>query len=108
MPPQTSIVNASPTSAFTPAIPPPSGVLSNPDHPASLAHYSHLTTGICVPVITLFFVLRTYVRVFIKRTWAFEDGKNAPSIFKEHILTSYLVLTTTAWVNYTHIFHMEP
>jgi hypothetical protein len=33
-----------------------------------------------VPFITIFFLLRTYVRVFIKRTWIFED-----------------VLTTTAW-----------
>lgn len=80
MPPAPAFISASPTSTFTPALKPPPGVTSHPEHPASLAHYSHLTTAICVPFITIFFLLRTYVRVFIKRIWIFED-----------------VLTTTAW-----------
>ncbi|KAF2810903.1 putative integral membrane protein [Mytilinidion resinicola] len=80
MPPALATISASPTPTFIPALRPPPGVTSNPEHPASLAHYSHLTTAICVPIITIFFLLRTYVRIFVKRVWIFED-----------------VLTTAAW-----------
>ncbi|RYO48717.1 hypothetical protein AA0116_g12553 [Alternaria tenuissima] len=67
-------------STFVPAIEPPPGITSNPTNPASLARYTHITTAVCLPIITAFFLLRTYVRVFIKRTWIFED-----------------LLTTIAW-----------
>jgi hypothetical protein len=29
--------------------------------------------GVCIPLVTIFFALRCYVRLFIKRTWIFED-----------------------------------
>ena len=58
---------------FVPAIEPPPGIESNPENPASLARYAHVTTAVCLPIITAFFLLRTYVRVYIKRTWIFED-----------------------------------
>ncbi len=63
----------SPTLAFTPALKPPPGVVSNPDHPASLAFLANITIGIALPLVTIFFLLRTYVRIFIKRTWILED-----------------------------------
>lgn len=75
MEPQLSETSLSfvPTPAFTPALEPPTGVTSNPDHPASLAHLADIAIGLCVPLVTLFFVLRSYVRIFIKHTWIFED-----------------------------------
>ncbi|KAI0398286.1 hypothetical protein F5Y17DRAFT_411758 [Xylariaceae sp. FL0594] len=66
--------------AFTPAIPPPPGVIPNPEHPASLAREADIAVGIIVPFITVFFLLRTYVRICIKRAWIVEDA-----------------LVTTAW-----------
>ncbi|KAF2823556.1 putative integral membrane protein [Ophiobolus disseminans] len=59
--------------AFTPALKPPPGVTSSPDHPASLAHLATLTIAICIPLITTFFALRTYVRFWVKRLFTFED-----------------------------------
>ncbi|KAI1073452.1 hypothetical protein F5B20DRAFT_515773 [Whalleya microplaca] len=69
----TSPTPTAPTPAFSPAIQPPAGVTSNPEHPASLAHLADVAIGICLPLITVFFVLRCYVRIFIKRVWIFED-----------------------------------
>lgn len=70
-------VAQTPSASFTPAIPPPPGVNSNPENPTSLAYYSHLTTAICVPIVTVLYFLRTYVRVFIKKTWILEDCTQA-------------------------------
>ncbi|KAI0546919.1 hypothetical protein F4679DRAFT_379466 [Xylaria curta] len=78
MAPTTSGLVPPPT--FTPAIPPPPGVIPNPEHPASLAVEADIVVGIIVPFVTVFFLLRTYVRVFIKRAWILEDA-----------------LVTTAW-----------
>ncbi|KAG8411394.1 hypothetical protein J3458_015454 [Metarhizium acridum] len=80
MAPQLSEVSTSPLPTFTPALKPPPGVVSSPDHPASLAYLADITIGICIPLVTVFFLLRTYVRIFIKRVWVFEDA-----------------LVTTAW-----------
>jgi hypothetical protein len=59
--------------SFTPALKPPPGVLSNPDHPASLANLATITIAICIPLVTVFFVLRSYVRFYVKRLFTFED-----------------------------------
>ncbi|CAH0050951.1 unnamed protein product [Clonostachys solani] len=64
---------SAPTASFTPALPPPAGVISNPDNPESLAFLATITISICLPLVTVFFFLRFYVRLFIKRTWIFED-----------------------------------
>ena len=64
-------LNPSPT--FTPALKPPPGVYSNPNHPASLAHLATITVAICIPLVTIFFALRSYVRFWVKRLFTFED-----------------------------------
>ncbi|KAI1177948.1 hypothetical protein F4777DRAFT_586962 [Nemania sp. FL0916] len=64
---------AAPTPTFTPALKPPPGVMSNPDHPASLVILANIAVGIALPLVTIFFFLRTYVRVIIKRQFIFED-----------------------------------
>ncbi|KAI8627427.1 hypothetical protein F5Y19DRAFT_487022 [Xylariaceae sp. FL1651] len=69
-----------PTPTFTPALKPPPGVTLNPDDPASLVGLANITIGVVIPLITIVFLLRTYVRIFIKRLWSFED-----------------TLVTTAW-----------
>jgi hypothetical protein len=58
---------------FTPFLKPPPGVTSNPKNPESLALLADITIGICVPLITLFFFGRCYVRLFLKRVWILED-----------------------------------
>ena len=65
--------SAAPLPTFTPALKPPKGVLSNPDHPASLAHLATITISICIPLVTVFFSLRSYVRFRVKRLFTFED-----------------------------------
>ncbi|KAL1971992.1 hypothetical protein VTN31DRAFT_7211 [Thermomyces dupontii] len=62
-----------PLATFTPALEPPPGVVSNPINPPSLAYQSKITIGIAVPLTSLFFFARCYVRLMIKRTWILED-----------------------------------
>ncbi|KAI1656045.1 hypothetical protein F4813DRAFT_365112 [Daldinia decipiens] len=57
----------------TPALPPPPGVTSDFVNPPSLVKEMNIAIAIAVPLIMIFFGLRTYVRIFIRRTWTFED-----------------------------------
>jgi hypothetical protein len=60
---------------LTPALPPPPGQVSNFANPESLLKWNIVTTTLCLFFVTLSFVLRTYVRAFIKRDWRLEDCK---------------------------------
>ncbi|XXH02572.1 Glutathione S-transferase 2 [Hypoxylon texense] len=66
-------VSAVPTSTFTPALEPPPGVASNPDHPETLIHLADISLSLGLSLVTFFFLLRSYVRIFVKHAWAFED-----------------------------------
>ncbi|KAJ4289869.1 hypothetical protein N0V90_011202 [Kalmusia sp. IMI 367209] len=68
-----ALSTSAPLPTFIPALKPPSGVSSNPDHPASLAHLATITIAICIPLVTIFFALRSYVRFWVKRLFTFED-----------------------------------
>ncbi|KAJ8121849.1 hypothetical protein ONZ43_g1806 [Nemania bipapillata] len=57
----------------TPALPPPPGVTSNFDHPVTLKHQNNIAIGVAIPLTTIFFFLRAYTRIWIKRTWTVED-----------------------------------
>ncbi|EQK99831.1 hypothetical protein OCS_04461 [Ophiocordyceps sinensis CO18] len=65
-------VSPSPTT-FSPSLPAPSGVVPNPRDPASLVGLAGIAAGIGVSFVTVFFLLRTYARVVVKRIWTFED-----------------------------------
>ncbi|PSN64774.1 putative integral membrane protein [Corynespora cassiicola Philippines] len=66
-------LSPTPTPTFTPALKPPPGITPEPDNPASLAHVTDISIGVCIPLISIFFGLRTYVRGYLKRIWLFED-----------------------------------
>ncbi|KAI3397662.1 hypothetical protein diail_10533 [Diaporthe ilicicola] len=57
----------------TPALPPPSGTTSNFDHPASKEAAMDVAIGVAIPLTTIFFALRAYVRIWIKHQWTVED-----------------------------------
>ncbi|KAI1073421.1 hypothetical protein F5B20DRAFT_587269 [Whalleya microplaca] len=61
------------TTFATPALPPPPGETSDFASPSPLVQVNNITMGIAIPFITIFFFLRAYTRVWIKRTWIFED-----------------------------------
>ncbi|KAI2462845.1 hypothetical protein F4781DRAFT_438050 [Annulohypoxylon bovei var. microspora] len=61
------------TTSPTPALPPPPGETSNFTNPESLTQANNIATGICISLVTIFFSLRVYVRIGIRRTWIFED-----------------------------------
>lgn len=69
--------NATPT----PAMPPPPGTTSDFDHPASLKGVMNIAMGVSIPLTTIFFLLRTYVRIWIKRQWAGEDCEQFLALF---------------------------
>ncbi|KAI0535553.1 hypothetical protein GGR58DRAFT_478615 [Xylaria digitata] len=57
----------------TPALPPPPGVTPNFEHPITLKRQNNIAIGVAIPLTTTFFLLRAYTRIWIKRTWIFED-----------------------------------
>ncbi|KAI1461618.1 hypothetical protein F4805DRAFT_453501 [Annulohypoxylon moriforme] len=57
----------------TPALPPPPGVTPNFVNPESLVRQNNIAMGVSVPLITISFLLRVYVRIWIRRVWVFED-----------------------------------
>ncbi|KAI9695978.1 MAG: hypothetical protein M1820_008319 [Bogoriella megaspora] len=56
-----------------PFLDPPAGQTSNFEHPDTLSIRSTVAIAISLPLITLFFLLRSYVRLRVKRTWILED-----------------------------------
>ena len=69
----TASASTSASATPTPALKPPAGTTSNFDHPQSLAVYGDITIGICAPLVTIFFALRSYVRIRYKKVWNTED-----------------------------------
>ncbi|KAI3328575.1 hypothetical protein F4824DRAFT_408304 [Ustulina deusta] len=61
------------TAQPTPALPPPPGETSNFDHPESLRQQFDIGAGISIGLTTIFVFLRTYSRLWIKKTWVLED-----------------------------------
>lgn len=59
-----------------PALAPPDGLSSDFGHPDSLQRWSNLCISVCLSMSTIVFLLRTYVRVAIKRQWMLEDCKS--------------------------------
>lgn len=62
----------------TPALPPPPGETSNFVHPESMSKWNTICVTASLAVTGTIFVLRTYVRIFIKREWILEDCKLSP------------------------------
>lgn len=75
----TTTSNATPT----PALPPPPGTTSNFDNPATLKGSMDIAMGVAIPLTTIFFFLRAYVRIFIKRQWIGEDCKQIPARYSQ-------------------------
>ncbi|KAI4232872.1 MAG: hypothetical protein L6R40_007276 [Gallowayella cf. fulva] len=69
----------------SPALPPPPGRQPNFLHPDSLARWNVVCVSACLSITTLLFLLRSGVRLIIKRSWILED---------------YLVLIS--WVSINH------
>ena len=69
----------------TSALPPPPGVTPNFSHPETLWKWDVLCVTICLVFTTIPFLLRTYVRLFLKRQWLFEDCKSPSHYYHELI-----------------------
>ncbi|TGO35681.1 hypothetical protein BHYA_0150g00290 [Botrytis hyacinthi] len=59
--------------AIEDALPPPSGVPPNFVNPPIIAKYNVLCQAVCVPVVTIFVLIRLYTRVFIHRKTTGDD-----------------------------------
>jgi hypothetical protein len=73
MAPQLTGTASPATPTFTGVLPAPPGVTPNRENPETLAPIASITIAVCIPLVTIFFALRCYVRAFVKRTWIFED-----------------------------------
>lgn len=69
--------------AIAGAPPPPAGVSPNFVNPPSNAKYNVLCQAVCIPVITVFVVLRLYTRVFIHRKITGDDCKLSDLILRQ-------------------------
>ena len=56
-----------------PAGPPPPGVRPNFDDPANLNNFVILTLTLCLVFSSLTVFMRTYTKLFILRSWGYED-----------------------------------
>lgn len=59
-----------------PSVAPPPGVSSNFLHPVSQAKEIKIVTTICMALMFLSFVMRSYARFWIKRTFKIDDGES--------------------------------
>ena len=66
---------AAPSATPTPALIPPNGQTSDFVHPESLLRWDAVTVAVCLSITTILFLLRVYVRLFMKRAWELEDCK---------------------------------
>lgn len=66
------MTNATPTPAPTPS----AGTAPNLDHPETSKGPMMIAIGVVIPLTSLCFLLRTYVRIWIKRQWICEDCKH--------------------------------
>lgn len=55
------------------ALPPPPGQASNLTNPTSFADWDLVCVVICLVTTTTVLILRSYVRLWIKRQWILED-----------------------------------
>lgn len=59
---------------FTPAADPPPGVVANLENPDKTAQtWDFVTQSLCLVFMTVFFGLRTYVKLFILNGFGIED-----------------------------------
>lgn len=70
----TTTSNATPT----PAMPPAPGTASDFNQLASRKGLMNIAIGVAIPLTSVFFLLRTYVRIWIKRQWTGEDCERFP------------------------------
>ncbi|KAI0397950.1 hypothetical protein F5Y17DRAFT_255489 [Xylariaceae sp. FL0594] len=61
------------TARPTPALPPPPGRVSNFGNPESLRRQLDIGAAIAIALSTLFVILRSYSRIWLKKTWILED-----------------------------------
>ena len=73
---------------FTPALPPPTGVQSNPENPESLAVIGRVAIGICIPIVTIVFGLRSFVRLYYKGSWSSWIYEDCERYINTYSLTS--------------------
>ena len=64
---------------------PPGAVIPNFNHPYSSAYLTLTIIALALPLMLIFVTLRVYVRLWVKKTWAYEDSKSpslSPSSFR--------------------------
>ena len=61
--------------ALTPALNPPTGYKTDFNAPNDLWNWNVLCQTLCLSIPGIMFVLRVYVRLWIKRVWILEDCK---------------------------------
>ncbi|KAI0482107.1 hypothetical protein GGR56DRAFT_170518 [Xylariaceae sp. FL0804] len=62
------------TTTPTPALPPPPGQTSDfSDSSPSLKGQMDIAMGVALPLVTIFFGLRCFTRLYVRRTWTFEN-----------------------------------
>ncbi|KAL2290790.1 hypothetical protein FJTKL_14766 [Diaporthe vaccinii] len=66
---ETTTIDATPT----PALMPPPGTTSNFDGPETSERAMTIAISVVIPLTTICFLLRIYVRIWIRRQWICED-----------------------------------
>lgn len=68
----------------TPAIPPPPGQQSDFTAPNELWKWNVLCQSLCLGIPGIMFLLRVYVRAWLKKTWILEDCESIGTGWELH------------------------
>lgn len=72
-------------------VPPPEGVMPDFDHPKDAGwKLNIIVLAICNALVTIFFLLRCYVKIFVNRRINLADCKGTPFVLQTYELTSPL------------------
>lgn len=86
-----------------PAMPAPKDEVSDFSHPDSLLRWDIVAVAVCLSITTILFLLRVYVRGFIKREWVFDDCKSSGSSCLGAHADELLDVVCLAWVSQSAI-----
>ena len=87
-------------------IPPPPGVLPNFSNPVSRVIYNHITLGICLPLATLFVMIRVYTKTVLLKNPGWEDRCCVAGL-AGLIINSGILLTQDYYGAGTHLYDVK-
>ncbi|KAL8995928.1 MAG: hypothetical protein Q9188_006693 [Gyalolechia gomerana] len=92
--------------AGQPLAPPPSGQTAHLTHPASNSYHAYITAAICIFLILIFAVLRTYSNIYIRRHRTLDDYTFMLATICTTIYISLVIALLSKGLFGTHVWEL--